>query len=156
MSRDGLSVRGQRVHRNESGSCIDITLTAFVDCSASWVQPQHQRHRMLRRGLEAVVQVEVSSALVERVDQQRTHAGVLSDARSTQDCILEKSSAQLDALSSLVDGETPQDKNGYGVWHVPPHATGRRLARNRTGGQRVIPHDAATVVCDHEGSTGAA
>ena len=95
--------------------------------SLDGIQAKHQRHRMLRRFLEAIVFVELFGSVMKGVDEQRSNTCVLRNADRTTDCVLQEGCPQLDALSPMINGQPGQNHHRHRIGHVAPHAAGCRL-----------------------------
>ena len=63
---------------------------------------------------EPVVRIELFCALVQRVDEQGAHAGVLRNRDGSQHRVLQQGCAELDALGTQVDRQPGQDSTGIG------------------------------------------
>lgn len=120
------------------------------------VQAQHQRHRVLRRFLKAVVLVKLPCAVVECMDEQGAHARVLRHHHGSIHRVLKQGGAKLDALCAMVNREPCQHHHRNRIWHVSAHATRRHRVRYRACRHRVVAENASARIRDDEAAAGPA
>lgn len=128
----------------------------LIISSFGGVQTQHQRHGMLWRLLKTVMLVKLLGTVVQRMDEQGSDASILRNGHSPIDGVLKQCGAELDALGTVVNGESAQNHHRHRVWHVASYAAGCRLVCNRTCGHCVITIDTTVLIRDYEGAARAA
>ena len=106
------------------------------------------------RGTKPVVRIELTGFLVQGMDKQGTHTGILGHGAHAHKRILKQGGTELDALSTLINRKTGQDHDRYWVRHVAADGAARLLVRDGSGCQRVIPKHALIGIDDDERATG--
>ena len=100
------------------------------------------------------MRIELPGFLVQGMDKQGAHTGVLGHGVHAHERILKQGGAKLDALNTLINRKTGQDHDRYRVRHVAADGAARLLVRDGSGGQRVIPQHALIGIDNDERATG--
>ena len=101
--------------------------------------------------MKSAVNVELLRLFRKRMNQQGTNTGLFRDCQGAQYGIPEHAHANLFALPSLIDSETPQNHHRNRFRHVTAHLTRGLLPGNGPHGKRVIADDNA-IVADNKSS----